>query len=110
MVTVPLDGDYDMDAGAIAAAVTASTRIVFLANPHTSGWDLPFTLAVAWSFNMKASWAGKDSLFRKPFGTVLRALGGVPIDRSKRSNQVQRIRQRRSHGLGGRSAGGCRFG
>jgi histidinol-phosphate aminotransferase len=34
MVTVALNDAYDLDAGAIAAAVTPATRIVFLANPH----------------------------------------------------------------------------
>jgi histidinol-phosphate aminotransferase len=34
MVTVPLDGNYDLDVAAIAGAVTPATRIVFLANPH----------------------------------------------------------------------------
>jgi histidinol-phosphate aminotransferase len=42
MVTVPLDATYDMDAGAIAAAITPATRIVFLANPHNpSGRPIP---------------------------------------------------------------------
>lgn len=42
MITVPLDGKYDMDAGALAAAVTPATRIVFLANPHNpSGRPVP---------------------------------------------------------------------
>lgn len=66
-------------------------KAVFVAAPHTSNWDLPFTLAVAWSLDMDISWAGKQSLFRAPFGPLMRALGGVPIDRSKRGNQVERI-------------------
>lgn len=42
MVTVPLDGNYDLDAAAVAAAVTPATRIVFLANPHNpSGRPIP---------------------------------------------------------------------
>lgn len=42
MVTVPLDGNYDLDARALAAAVTPATRIVFLANPHNpSGRPVP---------------------------------------------------------------------
>lgn len=42
MVTVALDADYGMDAGAVAAAVTPATRIVFLANPHNpSGRPIP---------------------------------------------------------------------
>lgn len=66
-------------------------RAVFVAAPHTSNWDLPFALAVAWSLDMDISWAGKTDLFRPPFGWLMRALGGVPIDRSRRANQVEAI-------------------
>ena len=34
MVAVALDGQYSLDTGAIRAAVTGATRIVFLTNPH----------------------------------------------------------------------------
>ncbi len=75
----------------IANEMPSAPKAVFVAAPHTSNWDLPFTLAVAWSLDMDISWAGKDKLFRPPFGTFMRALGGVPIDRSKRNNQVEAI-------------------
>jgi 1-acyl-sn-glycerol-3-phosphate acyltransferase len=66
-------------------------RAVFVANPHTSNWDLPFTLAVAWALGLRISWAGKASLFRFPFGGLMRALGGLSIERSRPEGQVQRI-------------------
>ncbi|MDP3276116.1 MAG: lysophospholipid acyltransferase family protein [Deltaproteobacteria bacterium] len=66
-------------------------KAVFVANPHTTGWDLPFTLAVAWSLRMNVSWAGKSSLFRGPLKYFFRALGGVSIERSKRASQVDSI-------------------
>lgn len=69
-------------------------RAVFVAAPHTSNWDLPFTLATAWAMDMHVSWAGKESIFRPPFGAFMKALGGVPIDRSKRANQVEKIAER----------------
>lgn len=64
---------------------------VFVAHPHTTGWDLPFTLAVAWSLKMNVSWVGKNTLFKGPLKYFFRALGGVPVDRSKRGNQVKAI-------------------
>ncbi len=66
-------------------------RAVFVAHPHTTGWDLPFTLAVAWSLRMNVSWIGKNTLFKGPLKFFFRALGGVPVDRSKRNNQVKAI-------------------
>lgn len=66
-------------------------RAVFVAHPHTTGWDLPFTLAVAWSLRMNVSWIGKHTLFKGPLRFFFRALGGVPVDRRQRNNQVQAI-------------------
>jgi 1-acyl-sn-glycerol-3-phosphate acyltransferase len=57
-------------------------KAVLVAAPHTSGWDLPFTLAVAYSLDLEMSWVGKKELFRAPFGPFFRFLGGVPVDRS----------------------------
>jgi 1-acyl-sn-glycerol-3-phosphate acyltransferase len=75
----------------IEGEVPPVSRAVFVANPHTSGWDLPFTLAVAWSMHMNVSWIGKNNLFVGPLRWFFRALGGVPVDRSKNGNQVQKI-------------------
>ncbi|MFO0709061.1 MAG: lysophospholipid acyltransferase family protein [Sandaracinus sp.] len=75
----------------IADEMPIAEKAVFVAAPHTSNWDLPFTLAVAWALDMDISWAGKTSLFKPPFGPIMKALGGVPIDRSKRGNQVESI-------------------
>jgi len=57
-------------------------KMVFIAAPHTSNWDLPFMLAVAWTLGIAPRWMGKASIFRAPFGGLMRALGGVPVDRS----------------------------
>jgi 1-acyl-sn-glycerol-3-phosphate acyltransferase len=75
----------------LADELPRAPKAVFVAAPHTSNWDLPFMLAVAWSLGIDVSWAGKDNLFKPPFGPIMKALGGVPIDRSKRGNQVERI-------------------
>ncbi len=43
------------------------------------------------AFDLKASiyWMGKDAIFKKPFGHLMRWLGGVPIDRSRSNNIVE---------------------
>ncbi len=63
-------------------------RTVMIAAPHTSNWDALHMIAMAWYLGMKIRWLGKDSLFRFPFRTMLRLLGGVPVDRSKKNNLV----------------------
>ncbi len=77
-------------------------KAVFIAAPHTSNWDLPFTLAIAWTMRTNVSWIGKESLFKPPFGRFLKALGGVPIVRGQKANQVESIAeaiQRQKDGL-----------
>ena len=66
----------------------AAQKSVFIAAPHTSNWDLPYTLMVAFSLHLNIYWMGKASLFRFPFGPLMRWLGGIAVDRSKANNLV----------------------
>ncbi len=63
-------------------------RSVLIAAPHTSNWDLPYTLMVAFALNLNVRWMGKQSIFRFPFGGVMRWLGGIAVDRSQSNNLV----------------------
>jgi 1-acyl-sn-glycerol-3-phosphate acyltransferase len=64
-------------------------RAVVIAAPHTSNWDLPLMLAVAYVLGIRPAWLGKRELFRWPFGWFMRWLGGLPVDRGARGNLVQ---------------------
>ena len=64
-------------------------KAVVIAAPHTSNWDLPLMLAVAWVLGVRPAWLGKRELFQGPLGWVLRRLGGLPVDRAVRSNVVE---------------------
>ncbi|MEZ4461245.1 MAG: 1-acyl-sn-glycerol-3-phosphate acyltransferase [bacterium] len=66
-------------------------KYVIIAWPHTTNWDLPYTVAVAQTLGFRIHWVGKHTLFEGPAGFFFKALGGVPVDRSKRSNSVQAI-------------------
>ena len=63
-------------------------RAVVIAAPHTTNWDLPYMLAVSWVLVVRPRWLVKRELFRAPFGWVMRWLGGIPVDRSRRGNLV----------------------
>ncbi|MDP1901439.1 MAG: 1-acyl-sn-glycerol-3-phosphate acyltransferase [Rubrivivax sp.] len=65
-----------------------AAKSVFIAAPHTSNWDLPYTLMVAFALRLNICWMGKRSLFRWPFGTAMRWLGGIAVDRDKSSSLV----------------------
>lgn len=65
-----------------------ASKSVIIGAPHTSNWDLPYMLMAAFVLHLHVYWLGKASLFRAPFGPLMRWLGGVPVDRSKSNNLV----------------------
>lgn len=68
-------------------------KSVLIAAPHTSNWDLPYTLMVAFVLRLNVVWMGKASLFEFPFGALMRWLGGIAVDRSQANNLVARSAQ-----------------
>ncbi|BDS13765.1 1-acyl-sn-glycerol-3-phosphate acyltransferase [Aureispira anguillae] len=72
-------------------------KCVMICAPHTSNWDFPTTLAIMSILNVKARYAIKKELMGLPFGPLLRAVGGIAINRKpkkegeKRQSTVQAI-------------------
>ncbi|MFQ5562484.1 MAG: lysophospholipid acyltransferase family protein [Parvularculaceae bacterium] len=66
-------------------------KFVAIVAPHTSNWDLPLLLCVAFYFRLRVCWMGKAALFKPPFGWLFTALGGVPVDRRKAHNVVAQM-------------------
>lgn len=62
--------------------------------PHTSNWDFIIMLPFALAIGAKITWLGKDSLFRWPFGGLMRWLGGLPVQRGARLNAVEQAIER----------------
>jgi len=63
-------------------------KSVIIAAPHTSNWDLPYTLLAAFALELNIHWMGKIQIFRFPFKGLMRWLGGIAVDRSKSNNMV----------------------
>jgi 1-acyl-sn-glycerol-3-phosphate acyltransferase len=61
----------------------AVDRYVIIAAPHTSNWDMPFMLAIAFVYDIPVRWMGKHTLFKAPFGSFFKSLGGIPIVRHR---------------------------
>ena len=66
----------------------SAAKSVLIAAPHTSNWDLPYTLMVCFVLRLNVYWIGKSSLFKPPFRGVMMWLGGIPVDRSQSNNLV----------------------
>ena len=63
-------------------------KCVLIAAPHTSNWDLPYTLMTAFVLHLNIYWMGKASIFRPPFGPIMRWLGGIAVQREQSNNVV----------------------
>ncbi|MEZ5322079.1 MAG: 1-acyl-sn-glycerol-3-phosphate acyltransferase [Microthrixaceae bacterium] len=79
-----------------------SVGSVIVCAPHTSNVDYLLMIFVAWSNGMTLSWLGKEELFKPPvLGPLLRATGGIAVDRSAPSGLVGQMADefRRNPGL-----------
>ncbi len=65
-----------------------ATKAVLIAAPHTSNWDLPYTLMVAFALRLNIYWMGKDSIFKPPFRGIMMWLGGIAVNREQSTNLV----------------------
>lgn len=66
-------------------------RFVVVVAPHTSNWDFVVGFAAYLALEIDASWLGKHTLFRWPWGGFMRFLGGVAIDRSAPQGSVKAV-------------------
>ena len=65
-------------------------RCVLIAAPHTSNWDLPYMLMAAFALRMDVHWMGKASIFKFPWGPLMRWLGGIAVQRgAQKGKQVE---------------------
>ncbi len=66
-------------------------RFIIIVAPHTSNWDFFVGLAAKFALGLRAQWLGKHTLFRGPIGWILRALGGIPVDRSRPDGVIEGV-------------------
>lgn len=63
-------------------------KAIFIAAPHTSNWDGYWLLVYKVYIGVDLKFFAKHTLFWFPLGTLLRALGGVALVRSKAGSAV----------------------
>ena len=66
----------------------AEKRAVVIAAPHTSNWDGFWALVYKVAVQLDIHFFAKRSLFWFPLNILLRALGGVPLDRKRAGSAV----------------------
>lgn len=60
---------------------TVPESAILVGAPHTSNWDWVLTMLLAWDSEVNICLLVKDSLFKGPLGSILKATGAVPLDR-----------------------------
>ena len=63
-------------------------KCVIIAVPHATAWDLPVTVMSSFLLDLHIRWFGKDSLFKKPFTSLMLWLGGISVNRHASENVV----------------------
>ena len=71
--------------------INSIPKALIIVAPHTSGWDVLVGLMTRGSLGCKIGFMGKHTLFKPPFGFIFRWLGGVPVDRTQKTNLVDTV-------------------
>ena len=59
--------------------------------PHSSNIDFFLTIAFIWATGMRASFLIKHTVFWYPLGNIIRALGGIPVDRTQQNGLIRDV-------------------
>ena len=69
-------------------------KCVICAAPHTSNWDLFIGKLFYGAIGRKTSFMMKKEWFFFPLGLIFRAIGGIPVDRSRNTSLVDQMANR----------------
>lgn len=75
----------------ISGSLPPARKLVIMGASHTSNWDFLVFLGAVHALGRQVHFIGKHSLFGWPLGGFMRALGGVPVDRSAPQDLVSQI-------------------
>lgn len=66
-------------------------KYILIVAPHTSNWDFVIGLCARFVVGVKINFIAKHQLFVFPLNIFFKAVGGAPVDRSKKGNKVEQI-------------------
>lgn len=58
-------------------------KVVVAVAPHTSAWDFVVGVMALFALDVRIAFFGKHTLFEGIFGPMMRAIGGIPVNRAK---------------------------
>ena len=86
-----LVGWFHRSGWTISGSLPPDRKFVIMGASHTSNWDFLVFLGAVHALDRQVHFIGKHSLFKWPLGGFMRALGGVPVDRSAPQDLVSQI-------------------
>ncbi|MFI4962950.1 MAG: 1-acyl-sn-glycerol-3-phosphate acyltransferase, partial [Legionellales bacterium] len=72
----------------IVGTLPDEKKYIITVAPHTTNWDFVIGILTCGALGVKIHFLAKKQIFIFPFKHLLQLLGGIPIDRSKKSNVV----------------------
>lgn len=75
----------------ITGETNLPNKSVICVAPHTSNWDLLLGLIVYKSMGRTASFLIKKEWFFFPMNLIFKALGGIPVDRSRKTSLTEQM-------------------
>ena len=82
---------YRRSGWTVHGSLPSDPKFIIVGASHTSNWDFLVFLGTVHAVGRRVRFIGKKSLFDGPLGPFMRALGGVPIDRSAPQDTVGQI-------------------
>lgn len=84
-------GFYRVMGWKVLGAAPPDKKLIIIAAPHETNWDLPMMLGIAFYYRIPVRWMGKKSLGEGMFGWLMRWWGLLPVDRKASMNIVDQV-------------------
>jgi len=78
----------------MVGTIPKERKFIAVEAPHTSMWDFVIGRLFFYSIGYKPRFLMKKELFFFPFGWFLKRMGGIPVDRTKKGDMVDRMAQK----------------
>ncbi|MEM7666488.1 MAG: 1-acyl-sn-glycerol-3-phosphate acyltransferase [Pseudomonadota bacterium] len=66
-------------------------KYVIAGAPHTSGWDFVFFAGATHKEQVQPNFMGKHTLFQGMMRNFMLDMGGIPVDKTKKTNAVEQV-------------------
>lgn len=80
---------YKLSSWKIDNNIPDDPKSILVFAPHTTNWDFPIIISAAFAIGVRPQWFGKHTMFKGPLKWLYLVLGGIPLDRTQKTNMVE---------------------